>query len=810
MSGKDAGSTWQRAGGRLWRWLASRWLKLLILVLLAGTVWWVGPLLSFGAWRPLNAEFARGVVITGLAALFVVSMRLRRPRRRNRRAGFVVNMVSIATALILIGLFGGSFYNNKLALAQFEWEVGVHDWSSAPHGEIQDQESVAALTGALPTLDALADLERAWRRDAGDDVLFGFGHARRISDRVSSAYRRGLAKLLLPFVVRKLEQQLEGSYPDDFTYQALRVYLMLGEPRHRDGGEIAHWMRLAWTQVLSRDEIERLDRHLASLFDAHGPVTIDDRLVERVRVRLRQVPTAVRLYAGISAPAELATPAWRLTDQLDDQQQGYFVRSSGQALSAGIPGLFTAAGYREFQQLKHIAIEQRDDEDWVLRASSRRLTPEQRSRLDVDLEGLYARDFIDRWMAMIEDLNIAPVSGIGELAATVEVLASSDSPVRRLLEAIVRETSLSAAPRSSAVAKAAAKLRGALTVMPTSPIPARDDARSLVRQAFAPLHRLFDRSGNEAASIDRSLAMLGELGRLLNALTYASTIEGDFFATLLEDPAAQQTMQSIARHASQQPAPLNYWLQSVSNADFLQQTAIVSTRTEATIRSAWQSDVLPLCRRTLAGRYPFVPQSETDVAASDFIRMFAPGAVLDEYWQAHIEPYVDTTSRPYRLKTQLPLDISATTLRFFEQVSTIRAMLFDGEAPTMQLALQARPVALSPEVSHVTLSIGEQRFNYSHGPPLAHAFAWSEAQGNAAITFTDAQSRVRAANTIAVEGPWALFRLFDLAEIEEMSGNDIRATFTSGGRSVSYRFAFGGSGDYPPSILAGLQCPQRL
>lgn len=794
-----------------------RTLVILLFLMLSACVWFLGPMLGIGGERPLTSIGGRITAIVALAGLFVLAAFVRRAIAGKRTGSVLVHAFSILMTLTIAGILINSFYKNSVHLAQLSWELGATDWRADRITTFNDRNRADVLRRILPQLNALANLHEMAQTDVEELTGLGFAQAGGLSMAAQSAYRRGLEALLQPLVVRRLEQQLGGGYQDEILYQALQAYLMLHRPERRDAEWVALWLEVSWEQDLPRDLWRDAVRHFEALARYGGPVAIDDRLVSAVRDRLLKVPLSTRVFAAIQSSFVNELPPWRVDQQVGQGALRHFVRTSGVPLSAGVPGLYTAAGYREFRDRKREMLERQDSESWVLGDARADPGSTDRSTLNRELEALYAREFISHWETFINDLNVAPAADLSELSATVGAFSSADSPVKEILRAITEQTGLPevGSERAGMIAaraeKVLSKLARVTDMARMSSDDATVDARVLVNQHFEPLNRLFDTGSGGPAAIEEALDSLADLDRLLGTMVYASDFDGRLFDAVLENSKAKATMKRVAAHAGRQPAPLKYWLQSVSRIDFLQQAALDVDRTVEHIRSAWQTEILPQCQAMLGNRYPFLGSASAEISLQDFATLFAPGGEFDRFWQAYLEPYADTSSRPWRWQRQRPLSLADGSLAFFERVADIRFALFNGQTRSPRLSMQIKPTTLSAGVNHVLLSNGNQRFRYAHGPIRSGHLDWPSPGVDQAGVVFGREDKADASKRIFTEGPWALFRLFDRAALTDSSTKDgVNLTFDLQGDKAGFLIGQAGSAEFVPSLLAGLRCPTEL
>ncbi len=128
--------------------------------------------------------------------------------------------------------------------------------------------------------------------------------------------------------------------------------------------------------------------------------------------------------------------------------------------------------------------------------------------------------------------------------------------------------------------------------------------------------------------------------------------------------------------------------------------------------------MLPLCQAALTNRYPLVSSSQTDVPMDDFVRLMAPGGLIDGFFNDYLKPFVDTTQTPWKWNSvdNNQLGLSANTLTQFELASQIRNALFPGGGTAVSVKFEISPTTLDDGVGSVSLDLDGQDVTYSHGP----------------------------------------------------------------------------------------------
>src|SRR5262249_36782192 len=126
-----------------------------------------------------------------------------------------------------------------------------------------------------------------------------------------------------------------------------------------------------------------------------------------------------------------------------------FVRASGKPLSDGISGFFTVEGFHKVL-LPSLggAAKSVVSESWVL-GERVAFDPSGMDALEHDVIALYEAGYAPAWDMMLADLNIVPLRSVSQAAQDLYILASPESPMRKLLASVSRQLTLSAPPEGA-------------------------------------------------------------------------------------------------------------------------------------------------------------------------------------------------------------------------------------------------------------------------------------------------------------------------------------------------------------------------
>ena len=744
-----------------------------------------------------------------------------------------------AYALALLLAVGGalawstSFTRNQAAIAELEAALDEYDAVSA--------EPVPASTDfaqILPRLNALRKVTRVYGKYESEGVPLSMGLGLYQGDMLGTgaegAYRRELNRLLGSRIAARIAEQISTTGDPDFRYEALKLYLMLADPERLDADLLRLWMKVDWRRSFPEavDKQGDLQEHLDALIQAGlEPAPVDQELIQSVRLGLGQIPLAQLAYGRLKREAaSSSSPPFKLSDVLGPDGSKVFVRASGKPLDEAIPGLFTYRGYFETYQTESSRLVDRlRKERWVLDVGGDELSKAELDKLDQDVEKLYLDEYAELWQTMLMDLRLAPIGSVADAARVAEVLSGTRSPMRALLQAVERNTSLDKLPEGAAElakqAGALAQARTRLEQLLQSAVGAAagqvELPGAIVAKRFEAVNSLVRRQGDSAPPIDRLIGVIAELYGQFTAPAVGLATQGA--GAPAPQPLGAQATQRLEVEAARQPEPVKTWLRqlaqgsrSAADAKVQRETAAVVSQTRQKIleqvKGDWQNKVLSLWKQALAGRYPFESGAEREVTLIDFGRFFGPGGALDKYFEQNLKPYVDTSQSQWRWKKSdgISLGLSAVSLRVFQQAALIRETFFlsGGKTPSVVFAL--KPVELDPNLTQFLLEIDGQQFSYRHGPTRASNAKWPgpDGAGAARIVFEGADGGRKA---VSIDGPWAWFRLLDRYKVQSVSADRLVVDFESDARLA--RWEIRASSVVNPFRMRELQqfvIPERL
>ena len=742
--------------------------------------------------------------------------------------------IAIAATVLIAVLFGSlwvrSYLGNRALAAQAIEGLAAYQAAAAniPSNPIGDSDIVST----IPALNILRDLPaNPLKGDVVSPGSLGFGlyQGRVLGSSAAQAYRAGLNQHLLPRLLLRLEQQMQGALNEpELLYEALKVYLMLGQQGPMNADLVREWMNLDWSLSYpgtANDALRAdLQGHLNALLSQPiQKVSLNGPLIEQAQNILTQMPMAQRIYnAIVNSPKALELPQWRITDVGGPAVTRVLVRSSGKPLNEGIEGIYTWKGFNEVFLGEALGVVTRlQSESWVLGPKSE---VEQSDvallAISRDVLDLYYTDFIARYEGILGDVDIIPMESLAHSVEVTNILSGPTSPMVNLLNAISDETKLTDPRTPEAVEGVATgltdvgrlELMSSLSVQAKAFVSALENAQlggevpkapgQIVEERFAWLHQMILRPEGQPSQLDTLVAVLGDVYREMSKLSFSGVAS----STQNPDDSALFRLTLATRDL---PEAIQRWAAQIAAGS----SGITADGTRSSINAKWASTVLPVCEATLNDRYPFNRRAKDEVGMADFTRVFAPGGLLDVFFNENLAKFVDIQSRPWTFKrvNDVDLGISPAVLEQFMYAAEIRQAFFPA-GPNPNVQFQVTPEALDPKAKGVTLEIDGTQVAFTHrdGQPAPTGVTWPGAAGFGRVTFDPEEKGIE--NSIRRDGPWGWFRLLDSAEIRNTNVTDRkRVIFNVGGRIAIFQMQSGSAiNPFALAALSKFSCPKSF
>lgn len=664
-------------------------------------------------------------------------------------------------------------------------------------------------------------------------ALTGLYEGHRLREPIGELYLQYFSKLFLLDTKRDMEGRLvqltvhsrdagsQGSMYDE-SYALLKAYLMLGDSGHLNAKYLHQWLAGYWSERVKHlfpgsvpDGLpDRVMTHMA-LYSSYlapessGRLALNLRLVREVQEQLRQVPQEQRIYALSRRKAEELVKPLTLDLVLQGALQGSLISDYV------VPGVYTLSGWKgPFQASVAQVLDEAGAESWITGE------PEvERGRLDKGIKHLYFQDYVRHWREFLRSVRIKTVVTPTNVEEELGLLASADSPIQRVIEAVVHNT----APEPEGLSKLQETATGMLDKLKKQlgMESAGEAAGASTKDTEELIRRLGD-PNDFSGAVSLRFKTLKQLlpgkdakddAPLIKYLTDVRKVHQAVRPILrAESPAAD--MKALAKSIVSGEA--NDVLSAMKNTDLMLQkldpetTEIIAPvliepwmmtmrgvleRAKAEAVKRWEADIYPACQRNVEGRYPF-RQIGGDAPMADLSELFHPeNGLLWKFYQAELKPFIVEGVDHWEPKewSNVRMGLSEEFLGSLAHARLLSESLFPKGSADPGFSFELYPYPPQGGVKSVTeirLEVGGQPLRYRMEPQEWHELKWpGPAPASGALL------QVQVAGTWVtreLKDWWGLFRLIQAGHPTPMMGQtQYRVQWelpTADGQAVTVRY----------------------
>ena len=744
------------------------------------------------------------------------------PRAEERRL-WIWRGGAAATALatvILLVFFSFSYQRYSGAIEEQERQF------TALGSRLSDAATRQAPTDPLDlpiALDAVTEVTgKAVAPRTGALTVFGPSASAELEKAQTQAYDRVLRNVLEPRMVALLEATMwQNLHDPEFMFDALKTYKMITGLANYDAEFVGLW----WENVLPvyaslnplNYGIEHQRAAISRMALEENRIRYDDQLVYDAQQTVCTISLAERAYQALLADEAVASlPEWVPAKPIGGSRSEVFSRLSGKTMRVGFPGAYTFDGFHKavLPLAPEIAAEMAIDRV-VYESGCVESGEVSAEELERDILRLYYEDFETTWDTFLVDVRLAPLTDLTVAEANLKDLATEDSALQRLLEAVAKETHLTRPPDEAGggndkakkgILKAATKKLGKIgKFAKKSSKLVGGGGGAAGPQPGESISRHFQPVRGMVEEIDGVPPGMVDLTAALNALSLEiKTVNASPNAqeTLLARGGLPKLIGGVSNVADTLPAPVNAWVAAIAG----DATAVTRIAVIDQLNARLQSNVLPFCTSALNGRYPFDPSSRTDVNTRDFARLFGSGGLFDTFINESLFQYIDTSAQTWQWRQDFGLD--AAQLAGFQQARVIRdAMFAGGNEPSMSFTLE--PLDLSSNARQVTLNVDGQNVVYFHSAVAPTAVDWPgpNRSNQVTLSFTPVSGAGDAVTT--ERGSWAILRLLRNGNLRATGAPEVfNLALSAGGFRADYELrANSVENPFDLKMFSGFSCP---
>ena len=719
-----------------------------------------------------------------------------RIERRNKLMQFGTLAAALIFTLGAIGLWIVSYNLNKAAIAKTEEQIVQYRAV-----DITPADSRSNFKLLLPKLDALLAIRDIWD-GTGLMSRFGLYQGGKFDAGDEDAYEKILRDYFLPSIVSRLGERIRAK-PDVLS---LKAYLMLGQPENSDPKVVDAVVRADWEQIFNSEPetVAKLANHLQKLLQLRLLGTqLDQNLIADTRAKLTQISPGQQCYESFKTQMGIngRSHDFNLADSLKPNGQKAFTYTDAANKGFGvIPGLFTAWGYEEFLKKSVVFVKGCMEQNWVLGIPESSSDPREIDRLHEKVKLSYLHDYQTYWSGMLAGIKLLPAQNMDQTINLLDVLSRPDSPLRLLLLAVEKNTSLTKI--SSLLSQVALapddqtrKLLEAAKQTAGFEAGSTADPVRWLENYFENLNMLVRGGPGQPVPLDAVLKKAEELRN------YFMQTGGGTQAVQGAAAVGNDVVGPAKLEFARLPEPVRTWLMSLTTSGVTlgqiesEKALEKSKKEEAAKKQKEANNKLKelgivgggggpgagtggkaggssQCQTAFAGRYPFDRSSQQDAPLADFSKFFSPNGIMDQFFQAHLRDFVDTSRRNggRSLRKAHP-PFSQAAIHEFQLAAKIRDAFFSAGGATPMVQFDLKPLELDANADSVHLVIEGQEIVYRHGAEQVTRIQWpGQAAGTGARIVFEKPDKSQA--VLSKEGPWAMFRLFDKSSLQLSSGRD--------------------------------------
>ncbi len=796
---------------------------------------------------------------------------LRGERRRQWLQGGAIGAAA-AILVLLAAAWWISYSRNRDYLA----EVAVQFKEVKKQVDAVRSGARNDLSVLLPTLSSVRTLSETRVTPDGSvpwSWRFGLYQGGKLETASRAAYRRMLQDTFLPSLATYLEGHLRQDSPgrQEESYDALKTYVMLYDPKHFNPEAAWRWYETRGEQFLAGagpGEQKALKTHWDALYErgwVDPAVPRNDGLLAQARAVIGRDSLPKRIYGQLKREAIADLRDFTVAEKAGRKAMLVFERQSREPLTKGVPALYTKDGYYKHfaKRVDLAALQLAEEETWVLGAGGGALTGAASSASVAEaVKRLYLEDYRRIWRQFINDIGVIKERELTRIIEITGNLSGHDTPLKPLVKAIDRETTLSIPPEAEpglagAVTGKAQQYAGKARQLIAGG-PGDSLVKTLVDDQFEDIHRL------AGGAIDGLIQQLNDFYQFLVAAKVA--------LDAAQKPPAAESANKLRAEADRQPEPIRSMLKGqveggtrvvaelarareveelrqqrerqaeefrlqrekqaeesrlqrekqaeegrlkrekqIEEARLEREKQIAEIRqTRERIDAELRAQIADFCLKAIGGRYPFVRASAQDVTPEDFARLFSPGGLLDGFFQKYLAAHVDTTTKPWRFRV-LNMGQSGALVEF-QRAQVIRDVFFRSGGNTPSIQLEFKPLEMDASIQQFLLDVDGKLVRYAHGPQVPARVQFPGPSGRSQVRVSISPPPRSGSSGIKFEGPWALFRMFDGVQIEETNQFErfVAAISVEGRRAVFEILASSVRNPFRLPELSQFRCPTAL
>ena len=610
------------------------------------------------------------------------------------------------------------------------------------------------------------------------------------------------------------------------AYNALKTYLMLADKSRVETGHLNDQLARFWRgwleanrATMPREQMIRSAEKLIGFFLAQvndpswpsveNKLTLVDQSRDSLRRVVRGMAARERVYASVKARAATRFPPVTVARIVGDQDKDFITGSYS------ISGTFTREAWEKYVEdaFKESANKELQSEDWVLKTSVKddltlEGSPEQ---IQKALITQYKTEYAQEWIRFVEGVNITELANFEQAVLAMNKFGDpQSSPISKLINTIYEQTSWdNPSLINEGVKRAQRGIVGWFkeTILRASPAGTNVNVNVGIGSAgqiplgpvgieFAGVARLVATKDKDASLMRGYMESLSKLRSRFNQIK----IQGD------PGPGAKQLMQqTLEGSGSELSEALKYVdeqmlvgmtdvqrkaIRPVLVRPLIQAFAVIIKPTESDLNRAWRAQVYDPFQKSLAGKYPFTPDSRIEATSAEIGAFFGAEGATSKFVTTVMSSLVVRRGDTLAPKTwadmgiRLAPEVVAGFPTWIAPLSASGIASPGGGAAEAQTVFQIRPLP-SGKLTEYTIEIDGQVLRYRNTQTQWVDFVWPNQQGTPGARVRASTFDGRTLDIANFPGRFGLEKLINSAQRARKENGVFELTWVNGAASVS-------------------------
>ena len=580
------------------------------------------------------------------------------------------------------------------------------------------------------------------------------------------AYQQAIHNDLLPHILMHIEADLSETKNPSKIYSALKAYLMLAKPQHKEPKYLTKWLvkHLRNDAQVNAKNIPQLAQHLEmALQEKLPPVMINYNLVKQARDYINVLPESYVAYLLLKHTAN-----YYLTKNKDNDT----------------PPLYTIQGFEQIYAKNIDSICQQIIRGNYVLGPKETMANANLEKLKQEINTLYFSDYRNWWELYLYSQQNISFTNLQQAETALAALTKNTNSLKNVLETIRKNT---LPPKKN-----------------TSLTSAFDDNLS---RHFHVLNQMspekFEKLQYHLKKIHDYLRTISQANNPEEAAFIAA--KKRFSQTNYSSDIIGQSIQ----YSERLPQPLNRWLHSLCvNTWYL-----ILNKAHAYLNDQWQQTVMKDYYKFIANRYPIAKQSNREINLKRFIQFFAYRGTLDNYFNEYLQAFLDTEKANWQIKKidGLGLSLPVESLQELTRAQLIRSMFFTNATQQLNVGFSLQALEFEPIVKNIILDVaGQKVFDYQGSSKVSYLQWPGPIIGADVVLKIDNISGEKM--EVSEHGPWAWFKLLDKVNIKNI--DDTRhfyLTFILNGSAAKYKLTSNKLiNPFIPGVIEHFKLPDKL